>query len=186
MKYLTALLLGSLLVGCDSGFTKARRASRLEHVAKKLAEAKSPEERFYALGDMAKESFIAGRTNDALNYAKELATMTPKYVRDWNYGNAIQDANLVFGRLAVLEGRLTDAKNFLILAGESPGSPQMDSFGPNMSLAKDLLERGEREVVLDYFKLCKKFWDPQFSKLDEWAKEVEAGRIPDFGANLVY
>ncbi len=49
-------------------------------------------------------------------------------------------------------------KKYLIAAGKSPGSPQMDSFGPNMTLAKDLLEKGERDAVLEYFMRCRKFW----------------------------
>jgi hypothetical protein len=57
-----------------------------------------------------------------------------------------------------------------------------------MALAKELLEKGEREVVLEYFELCKNFWTGtnQHQKLDQWAGEVKKGRIPDFGANLVY
>jgi hypothetical protein len=62
----------------------------------------------------------------------------------------------------------------------------MNSFGPNMSLAKDLLEKGEREVVLEYFELCRKFWKLHTGRLDDWSRDVKAGRIPDFGANLVY
>ena len=58
----------------------------------------------------------------------------------------------------------------------------MNSFGPNMSLAKDLLEKGERETVLNYFELCRKFWNMDYGKLDEWSREVKAGRIPQFGA----
>jgi hypothetical protein len=55
-----------------------------------------------------------------------------------------------------------------------------------MSLAKDLLEKGERAVVLEYFELCRKFWAGHASTLDQWAKEVKDGQIPNFGANLVY
>ena len=62
----------------------------------------------------------------------------------------------------------------------------MNSFGPNMSLAKDLLEKGERDTVLQYFELCRKFWTMDYGKLDEWSQEVRAGKIPRFGANLVY
>jgi len=58
---------------------------------------------------------------------------------------------VILGRLALREGRIEDAKHHLIEAGRSPGSPQMDSFGPNVSLAKDLLERGEKEIVIEYF-----------------------------------
>jgi hypothetical protein len=62
----------------------------------------------------------------------------------------------------------------------------MKSFGPNMSLAKDLLQEGEQQAVLDYFGLCHEFWKSGEKKLDQWSQEVNAGRLPDFGANLVY
>ena len=151
-----------------------------------LQKAKTEEERYYALGDAAKQAFTNGDYADAKTYAVELATLTPKYKGNWNYGNAIQDSNIVLGRLALKEGRVEDAKTYLIEAGKSPGSPQMDSFGPNMSLAKDLLEHGEKEVVVEYFTLCKSFWEMHRGRLDEWIVIVQAGRIPNFGANLVY
>jgi len=62
----------------------------------------------------------------------------------------------------------------------------MNSFGPNMSLARDLLEQGERDVVLQYFDLCRNFWKMGQDQLDHWTKDVKAGNMPDFGANLVY
>ena len=98
----------------------------------------------------------------------------------------MQDANLVLGRIAVRDGRIDDAKRYLIEAGKSPGSPQMDTFGPNMSLVKDLLEKGEREVVVEYFELCRKFWKMHAGRLDKWSQQVKDGKVPDFGANQVY
>ncbi|MFM2294157.1 MAG: hypothetical protein RLZZ350_570 [Verrucomicrobiota bacterium] len=186
MKLVAALLLCVLGLGCDPRSVVSVPTSRLERATRELKKAKNQDERFYALGDAAKESFDAGLFFEARKYAEELAALTLQYSKDWNYGNAIQDANIVFGRLAVRDGKITEAKNFLLLAGKSPGSPQMDSFGPNMSLAKDLLQHGESEVVLEYFELCKKFWDGKFSTLDAWRDEVKAGRIPEFGANLFY
>jgi hypothetical protein len=62
----------------------------------------------------------------------------------------------------------------------------MNSFGPNMSLAKDLLQKGERDVVLEHFELCRKFWKMDRGRVDQWSQDVNAGKIPDFGANLVY
>jgi hypothetical protein len=53
-----------------------------------------------------------------------------------------------------------------------------------MALAKELLEKGEPEIVLEYFELCSKFW--RNGKLDQWTNEVRKGNDPDFGANLVY
>jgi hypothetical protein len=160
--------------------------ARLEKAMNALTNATDEVHRFYALDDAAKESFVVGDTDDARKFATELLDLAPKYSGDWNYGNAIQDGNLVLGRIAVKEGRIEDAKKFLLAAGSSKGSPQMDSFGPNMSLAKDLLEKGERDTVLQYFELCRRFWETDHGKLDDWTQQVKAGKIPHFGANLVY
>lgn len=159
---------------------------RLEVAVQKLHAATTDEDRFYALDDAAKESFVVGNIDDAHKYATNLLSMAPAYQNDWNYGNAIQDGNLVLGRIALREGHIEEAKKYLLESGKSRGSPQMDSFGPNMSLAKDLLEKGEKEVVLQYFELCRKFWENDYGQLDIWAAEVKADKIPDFGANLVY
>lgn len=151
-----------------------------------LQQAKNEKERFYALDDAAKESLNTGKKDEAKSYANELERMTAKYKDDWNYGNAVQDVNIVLGRLALAEGKVDEAKADLLKAGKSIGSPQMNSFGPNMSLAKELLEKGEKDVVLEYFELCRKFWSFHNDKLDEWSQDVKAGKIPRFGANLEY
>jgi hypothetical protein len=159
---------------------------RFDEAIAVLARATTDEDRFYALDDAAKESFQAGNMEDARKYAKGLLALLPKFEGNWNFGNAIQDANVVLGRIALREGRIDDAKRYLIEAGNSPGSPQLNSFGPNMSLARDMLEKGEGETVLQYFELCRGFWKMDRGRLDEWRNEVKAGRTPQFGANLVY
>ena len=158
----------------------------LDKATDELSAASSDETRFYALDDAAKESFNVGKTDDASNYANEILKLAPKFQDNWNYGNAIQDGNLVLGRIAVRDRRIEESKEYLLEAGKSPGSPVMDSFGPNMSLAKDLLEKGERVTVLQYFELCRKFWEDDCGKLNHWRDEVKAGKIPNFGANLDY
>ena len=185
MRYITPFLLCGLLLacGCGGSFTPQ---GRLAKATNELAKAKTPQERFYALNDAAKESFVAGNAEDARKYAQELMTLLSKFPGDWNYGNAVQDANLVLGRIAVKDGRVDEAKQYLLAAGNSPGSPQMNSFGPNVSLAKDLLEKGERDVVIQYLELCRKFWKMHRGRLDQWIQEIKDGKVPDFGANLVY
>lgn len=152
----------------------------------KLNQAKTEDERFYALDGAAKQSFVMGKIEDAHKYADELMMLTPKFKDNWNYGNAIQDANLVLGRIAVKEGNLNKAKQYLLDAGKSPGSPTMNSFGPNMSLAKDLLENQQQKVVLEYLELCRGFWKMNDGDIDKWEGEIKSGKIPNFGANLVY
>ncbi len=131
----------------------------------------------------AKAAFEAGDLDGARSYALELLEAPDK--SSWNYGNAVHQGNLILGRLALKAGDVEQAKLHLTEAGKTTGSPQLNSFGPNMMLAKELLERDERQVVLDYFTLCGEFW-PRHDRLEAWATDVEAGRIPDFEANLSY
>jgi hypothetical protein len=67
-----------------------------------------------------------------------------------------------------------------------PGSPQLNSFGPNMRPVRDLLAVGEREVVRQYFDLCCNFWKLCKEPLDRWDYDVADSRAPNFGPNLIY
>lgn len=148
--------------------------------------AADDDEKSYLLAHLAKTAFEAGKTDKANDYATRMVVSAAKRKKDWNTGNAIHQGNLILGRLAFQRGDFTGAKVFLHEAGKTPGSPQLNSFGPNMALAKDLLERGETKAVLDYFELCGKFWKLGQDRLDAWTTAVKAGEVPDFGANLNY
>jgi hypothetical protein len=99
----------------------------------------------------------------------------------WNSGNRIHYGNIFLGRVALLRGEIDAAKEHLISAGKTSGSPQLNSFGPDMTLARELLKVDENGVVLEYFELCRKFWKSHSDKLDDWKVLVEGGRIPEFG-----
>lgn len=142
------------------------------------------EDKFDGLTQLAKVAFEANDMGKAEAYANEVLRLAPQYARSWNYGNAIHDGNSVLGRIRLRQGKIAEAKNYLLMAGETPGSPQLNSSGPNMSLAKELLEKGERDVVLQYFELCGKFWKSGAKKLQDWREVVKGNRTPDFGANL--
>jgi tetratricopeptide (TPR) repeat protein len=152
---------------------------RYTKAAKRLDTATEDHQRFYPLTELATSALYLGFTNEARAYAQRLLAMTPQFQDSWNYGNAVHDGNEVLGRIAVQEGRLDDAKRFLIEAGKTPGSPQLDSFGPDMGLAQDLLEKGERETVLEYLKLCRRFWKHRGDLLDQWSQAIKAGKTPD-------
>lgn len=142
--------------------------------------------RTYRLDTLTKAAFSAGALDKASEYAIEALEQSQKKAKDWNTGNAIHHANNTLGRIALKKGDQKLAGEYLLKAGATPGSPQLNSFGPNMSLAKELLEAGEKQVVLDYFALCQKFWKSGADRLDHWTKEVGADVVPDFGGNLLY
>lgn len=139
----------------------------------------------YLLADLGKTAFDANQIEKARQYAQTALKITH---RGWAFGNRIHDGNLILGRIALREGNLEEAKNRLIAAGTSPGAPNLNTFGPNMTLAKELLVRGEQDVVFKYFLLCSRFWDSERAqkKMSRWQDQIKAGQIPDFRAHLDY
>jgi len=161
-------------------------AKSLKQFEKSLSVTTSEREKFYKLADLVKVAFEADEIEKAETYANRLLAQAAQYKNDWNYGNAIHHGNVVLGRIALKSGNVEKAKEYLIKAGKTPGSPQLNSFGPNMALAKELLEKNEREVVIQYFQLCANFWEMGHASLKDWTALVKEGQIPDFGANLAY
>lgn len=168
-----------------------RRGPHAEAAARALAQF----ERAYGLSDrrgrdgllegLGNAALAAGEIQKARNYAE---SMLSRSSQSWNDGNLVHHGHLILGRIALVEGRLEEAKERLVLAGGTTGAPNLSTFGPNMALAKELLERGEKEIVLEYFELCSVFWntDSAKDKLRRWSEQVAEGSLPDFGAILGY
>ena len=144
----------------------------------------SDEARFYMLDGLAKAALRTRDLQKAETYANKLLEQAKQYKEDWNYGNAIHHGNMVLGNIALLSDDIDKAKEHLIKAGETPGSPQLNSFGPDIKLAKKLLDRGEKETALAYFRLCRKFWEMGQDDLDTWIDDIKQGKIPDLGRHL--
>ena len=151
-----------------------------------VSDEADPAKDFYRLTKAAPAAFNDGKHDRAIEMSKQLLAEAEAWKDNWNYGNAIHAANLVLGRVALARDEIDEAKIFLLAAGKTPGSPQLNSFGPDMLFASELLKKGERETVLEYFDLCAKFWKPRLARLEEWKAQVARGETPDFGANVRY
>lgn len=168
---------------------EVQATNRYAQAMQALASATNDYVRFLSMGQAAKMSLAVGRTEDARQFATDMLVLDDKYSRgdpEKANGDVVYNGHLVLGRIALDEGRIEEAKRHLLAAGKSSGSPVLGSFGPNLSLDKELLEKGEQESVLQHLELCRKFWSSGGGKLDEWIKDIHAGRVPDFGANLIY
>ena len=94
---------------------------------------------------------------------------------------------MILGLVALHNGDTQASAHYLLASGASPGSPQLNSFGPNMALAKGLLDAGAgRDQVVEFFDLCAKFWKIDQGKLKEWSVLVKGGLTPNFGGSLNY
>jgi hypothetical protein len=192
----TAVLIAWILAGAAFAWLGVRDADRLyEGISTEKARAdlqRAPEvrgeppstaeitpelEKFYALGQRAQDAFGRCDFDAAKSLAQEYLQLAEKYRDDWNYGNAIHDANALLGRVAVVEGDLAAAKEHLLAAGTTTGSPQLTSFGPNLDLAAELLARGERGAVLQYLNQIASVWHSP-KQIARLVTTIQQGRTP--------
>jgi hypothetical protein len=116
--------------------------------------------------------------------ARQLATglTNPSTNRsdDWFVDSAEHHGHIVLGSLALKANDMANAILRLLAAGRVQSGFSLPMRGPDMQLAKHLLERDERDVVLEYIDLCARFWESGGHRLSAWKMDVAQGRIPDF------
>jgi hypothetical protein len=141
-----------------------------------------------AVGDMppslfARTAIEAGQFAKARSSAERCLQQTEaSKTKDY----LIHECTLLLGRVALREGKIKRAGDYLLASARVQGSGTLSSFGPNMMLAQELLQKGQRDVVLQYFELCGRFWSHDRGQLAKWTAQVQAGAMPSFGANLIY
>jgi tetratricopeptide (TPR) repeat protein len=181
MRLAIALLLCGLALGCGKGGAGSPDP-RLQQALDHLKSAAAPEQRLAPLAEAARWSLAAGKTADAAKFAREILDLQPSLRALPAAADAAHVARQVLGRIALREGRTDEAKRLLMESILTPG-PRLTDYGPGMGLAKELLEKGERQAVLDYLAACARFWNR--SRLEEWSGAINDGKTPDFPANLL-
>lgn len=164
-----------LRLGARKKSERMKRAFAAQRQA--VTKEKEPQMKRYLLDDLAEIAFDIGEWSIARKAAQKSVAQAMMY-RDWYTGNAIHHGNTILGRLALADGDIKKALFYLKEASKTPGSPQLNSFGPNMILAQELLERRQRKPVVSYLKACKKFWEGQSTRLDACIKAIERGETP--------
>jgi len=153
-------------------------------------------DRFYDLSGQVSAAYRDGDYALAESLALEYLETAKQFPCNWNYGNAVHNANVILGLTALRRGRKAEAVVHLYAAGETPGSPQLDTFGPSLLLARELAQVGEYKAASDYLSSIRRFWKatdrsilafefPLFADPDPlrtWIRELDNGRVPDFGA----
>ena len=145
-----------------------------------LAAAIDDADVFTHLPSAAAAAFHLGQLADAKAYAKRALTLAPRFEKNWNYGNAVHLGHTVLGLIALMEQDHSSAIRELHESGQTPGSPQLNSFGPTMHLAKELLKLGYVEPVLTYLNQCRAFWEMGGAWLDLWERRIREGHVPNF------
>jgi hypothetical protein len=94
---------------------------------------------------------------------------------------SVHQAHIVLGKIALARHDVGDAANHLDHAGQaaSRSSPAMATYGPDLTLAQDLLRRGQTEPVASYLEGCREAWPIGRDQLDDWISQIRGGNVPD-------
>jgi tetratricopeptide (TPR) repeat protein len=130
--------------------------------------------------EMTRMALTAGDLEKATDYANRMLENPsgPSWVYEGNY---------VLGMIAIQNGDLEGAGEYLLASGNIPWpAERKNPFRPNMSLAKELMDGGKRDVVLGFLKKCLNFWTSEYIPCSQWIQEIEEGETPDFSGYLNY
>jgi hypothetical protein len=145
-------------------------------------------DRYFTISQQLRDSLTSGDIQRAASLAVELQTAENvllakrKFVPKSSIGRTTYDINDALGRAAFLRKNYPAACDLLLKAADTKGDPALRSFGPDLWLARALLQAGYKDFVLTFLQRCKVFWDPP--RLDDWISLLQSGGTPDFGMNI--
>lgn len=163
--------------------TDAALAARALTAFQRACELSDPDGCADLMPDLAITAFASGDPETARGHAEAMLASSPS---DRNQGDYLHYGNLVLGRIALAEGHLDEARNRLLAAGRTRSAPLRRFGGPDMALARQLLDRGQTRIVLQYLELCLDIWEQGEPDLRDWIALIEAGRTPDFDHNFAF
>ncbi len=167
----------AMVASMSMGFLKpAPETSRkaLEAKEEVFKMTKLPSARVSVAADLATLAFEAGDFDKARKYAGdalECAGLTGSMFKK----DIVHKTNTVLGRLAMKDGDIAKAKEFLVASAAGQGVGE--SFGPSLTLAKELLDKGEKDAVIQFLESYAK--DPDNPCYTQWIQAIKEGKKPD-------
>jgi hypothetical protein len=134
-------------------------------------------DRLRLLSDQMDNAFWNKKTDEIESNAQELLTLAAKDTNDPEYGNAVFFANMALGDLALRRGDKLGAARFLLAASAAPPTDRLRNDYIDMTLARQLVDWGEREAVAKFLDRCARL--NHRSPLAEWAAQIRKGINPD-------
>ena len=100
-------------------------------------------------------------------------------------GNAIYTGNLILAQAALDNGDVANAGRYLLEAAKTTGAKSIQENGPDTSVARALLQRGERDAVVEYLTRFRELWPKGSAILTRWETAIRAGRQPNFNNRAI-
>lgn len=124
------------------------------------------------------------KTRFDTNYANRLLG-DHAYSGDADNAYAIYKGNLILAQAALNSGDVASTGRYLLEAATARGVPNIEENGPDVSLARTLLQLGQSDAVLEYLDRCRGLWPQGTPVLARWETAIRAGRLPNFNNRAI-
>jgi hypothetical protein len=108
------------------------------------------------------------------SYAERLLREEP------HSGDAIYVGNLILAQAALDRNDVSNAKQYLLQAAATPSAHIIEQNGLDVSVARVLFDRGERDTVVEYLNRGRRLWPQGSQIINRWQGAIRAGRRPNF------
>jgi len=95
-------------------------------------------------------------------------------------GDAIYAGNLILAQAALDINDVDGAKRYLLNAAATPGAKVIEQSGLDTTVVRVLLQRGEKDTVLEYLRRGRALWPKGAQAITRWENAIKAGRQPNF------
>jgi hypothetical protein len=149
-----------------------------ERISKTPPEQLSQSDKMYLLRGPMEEAFWDGKMDEAESKARELLALAARNTNEPEYGNAVFFANMSLGHVMLRRGEKRQAAGYLLAASVAPPTDDLRYRDIYMTLARQLVDLGERDVVAEFLDRCAQF-NYRGKEMAEWAAQIRMGINPD-------
>lgn len=188
------------LEGFDQKISPEKRISTAEKLlnygetALKMIKSERSEERdadrSVLLKRLCGAAIESGKLERAAALATELILDFGQSSTDFGYDEAAHVGNITLGRVEFAKNNIEKAGDHLLIAIRAPLRKDYNSIEKiDMRLAKELYEKGEKEIVLEYLRLCLNLGnlkeypeshEDEIKALKLWQEQIGKGIKPSF------
>lgn len=95
-------------------------------------------------------------------------------------GDANYIGNLILAQAALDKNDVPGAKQYLLQAAATPSAHMAEQNGLDVSVARVLFDRGEKDTVAEYLNRGKHLWPQGAPIINRWQNALRNGRRPNF------
>ena len=135
------------------------------------------------LQGLSEAAFHSNQLAKAKTYATERLLEFGRDPNNIDFSSIAHDGNIMLGRIALREGDIAKAKEHLLIAGRIANLAirQMRTwFTPWMILAKELFDKNEKQVVIEFLELCAQAKSDNDKIFRKWIAIIRKGETPSF------